>query len=117
MPFVAAADVRVEDDRARNDDLNSGELELQMRRHDRAEPEAHGEATENEVEDMAAAIRLREVRREPVGPAVGLFEEVEGSGHAVGVGAAQAEALPFFADLFRAMLFGDVTGAQTANTR
>src|SRR5687768_17944555 len=37
MPFVASADVRVEDDRERDHDLRGGEVELVLRRHECAE--------------------------------------------------------------------------------
>ena len=77
----------------------SGELELEVRRHERAEADAHRDTAEHEVEDVAAAIGLGEVRREPIGPAIGLLEQVDRRGDLVRVGAACTVAFPFVADL------------------
>ena len=52
--------------------LDRRELEFQVRRHEGAEAQAHGDAAEQEVEDVAAAVGLREMGREPVGPAIGI---------------------------------------------
>ena len=52
-------------------------LELEVRRHECAETKAHRDAAKQEIEDVAAAIGLGEVRREPVGPAIGFLEQVD----------------------------------------
>ena len=91
--------IGVEDDRERDQQLERRFLELEVRRHERAEAEAHGDAAEHEVEDVPAAIGLGEMGREPVGPAVGFLEQIDRRRDIVRLGAAGAIAPPFVADL------------------
>ena len=99
MPFLARADDRVEDDRERDQQFERGFLELEVRRHERAKAEADRDAAKHEVEDVPAAVGLGEMRREPIGPAIGLFEQVDRRRDIVRLDAAGAIAPPFVADL------------------
>ena len=117
VPFVARSDCRIEDDRQRDHHLDRGELELQVRRHEGAQAQAHRDTAKQEVEDVPAPVGLREMGREPVGPAVRLLEKVDRSADLVGLGAAFAVAPPFVADLRFAMLVGEVFRAELSDTR
>ena len=77
MPLVLRSDVRVQDNRHGDHRLGECFLELEVREHEGREAHAHGESAHHEAEDVAAAIFLREVRREMVAPTVGLLEKVE----------------------------------------
>ena len=101
--------------RDRDEDLGDGEIDFEMRRHERAEPKAHRRAAEHEGEDVAAAIGLGEVGGEPVGPAIGLLEEVDRRGNPMRLGATRAKAAPLLLDLPLAVAFGNVAGADSAN--
>ena len=91
--------MRVQYDCKGNHQLQRGELELEVRRHESAETHANGKAAEHEVEDMTAAIGLREMRRQAVGPTVGLFEQVHRRADIVRLRAAGAILAPFVTDL------------------
>ena len=66
---------------------------------------------------MPAPVSLREMRRQSVGPAVRLLEQVHRRRDLKGVGAAFAVALPFVADLLLAMLVGEVLGPEAVHAR
>ena len=87
-------------------------LELQVRRHEGGKAEADREPAEDEVEDIAASIGLREVRREPVGPAIGVLQKVDRRRDMVRIGTDFAIAPPFFAGLANAMGVGEILGAE-----
>ena len=73
MPFPLGANVRVHNDCQGDQHLERRKLELEVRSHERAEAQAHGDSAEDEVEDVPAAVRLREMGREAVGPAISLL--------------------------------------------
>ena len=72
-------------------------LELAVRRHERAEADAHRDAAQHELEDVPAAVGLGEVGRQPVGPAIGILEQVDRRVDVVGVAHPCAILLPFVA--------------------
>ena len=117
MPLEACPDLRIEDDREGDHYLERGEFEFEVRRHECAEAETYGHSAEQEIEDVSAAVGLGEMRREPVGPAVRLFEQVDRSVDLVRFGAPLAVAPPFVADLRFAMLVGEILGAESPHAR
>jgi hypothetical protein len=75
-----------------------------MRRHERREAEAHGDTAEHEVEDMPAAIGLREMGRQAIRPAIRLLKDPDGREDVVRLGATDAVTLPLVVDL-RGIIF------------
>src|SRR5205085_7302942 len=65
---------------------------------------------------MAAAIGLREMRRQPIRPAVGALEDVDGRADVVGLGTAFPIASPLFLDLAGSVAGGDVLRSEAAGT-
>jgi hypothetical protein len=112
VPLLARTDDRIENDSERDQELESGSLEFEVRGHERGQAQADGEAAENEVEDMPASVSLREVGREPIGPTVGFFENVDACREIVRLGAAHAIAAPFIANLGCSMLGGEISRSE-----
>src|SRR6476469_10423161 len=112
MPLLVRTDCGVENDRHRDQDLETGFLELQVRRDEGRKAKTDSKSSKNEVEDMPASVGLREVRREAVRPAVGFLEQVDLGRNMMRLGAAGAIPAPLIADLRLRMTRRQVTSAK-----
>src|SRR5438445_11153255 len=117
MPFLPLADDCVEEDREGDQRLQRRLLELEVGRHECAKAEADGDSAEEKVEDVPAAVGLREMRREPIGPAIGMLERTEWRREIVSLGAAGAMPAPFVAGLRIGMVGGEIARAEAAHAR
>ncbi len=115
MPFVARGHVRVEDDRQRDYHFGRGFQDLVALHHEGAEAHAHRHSAEDEVEDVPAAVALREMGREPVRPAIGFLEHVDRRPDLVSGDASFAVALPLVANLPFGMHFTNVANPDLAD--
>ena len=95
VPLLPLADDRIEHDCDRDQQLECCLLELYARRHEGPEAEAHRDPAEDEVEDVPAAIGLREMGSKPVRPAIRLFEQIDRRREIVRLDAADPVATPF----------------------
>src|SRR3954451_24478555 len=109
------ADDRIENDCKRNQELERRLFELEAWGHECGESQTDSKTAENKIEDVAAAIGLGEMRREPVGPAIGPFQKVDWCRQVVGLRAPGAIALPFVADLRFGMVRGEIARTERAN--
>ena len=117
MPFAARPDIGIEDDRDRDKHLGRGPLQLQMRRHECAQAHAHGDSAHHEREDVSAAVGLREIGRQPVGPAIGVFKHSDRRVDIVRDRASLAKLLPLVAVHLVGVGHVEVARLETANAR
>ena len=103
-------------DGERDQQFGRGKFEFHVRCHEGAQAEAHRDAAEHEVEDVAASIGLREVRRQPIGPGVGFLQRPDRRADIMRFGAPRAIARPFVADLRLGVTGGSVARAKSPDT-